>query len=57
MPSYDFKCPKCEMVRVVVRSIHDDKDVHCVLCQVVMVQLVSVPNLTFRGSGWAGKDK
>ena len=57
MPSYDFKCPKCGQILEVVRSIFDDSAVVCEACKAPMAQLVSVPNLTFRGNGWAGKDK
>jgi Zn finger protein HypA/HybF involved in hydrogenase expression len=55
MPRYEYRCPTCEKVLSVSRSIHDDDPGYiCDNCQIPMIQIIGVTQLNFKGTGWAG---
>lgn len=54
MPTYEYKCPKCEKVITVTRSIHDeDPGYTCEDCNEKMPQQIGSLSLSFKGTGWA----
>lgn len=57
MPTYDFKCSRCETKLSIVRSINsqDKEEFKCPDCDLPMTRVYSSPAVTFAGSGW-GKD-
>lgn len=58
MPSYNYKCPQCETVLTVVRSIMEsDPGYTCDACNIAMNRVYSVGAITFNGSGFYSKDK
>lgn len=58
MPSYNYKCPQCEAVLTVVRSMMEsDPGYTCDACNIAMTRVYSVGAITFNGSGFYSKDK
>ncbi len=58
MPSYNYKCPQCEAVLTVVRSMMEsDPGYTCDTCNIAMNRVYSVGAITFNGSGFYSKDK
>ena len=58
MPSYNYKCPQCEAVLTVTRSIMDnDPGYECEACKIAMTRIYSIGAITFNGSGFYSKDK
>ena len=58
MPKYDFRCPKCEYVIELEKSINDDSVPLC--CEesctaTPMVQQISLSNFHLKGLGWAAE--
>jgi putative FmdB family regulatory protein len=55
MPTYEYRCPACDKVLTVRRSIHDeDPGYKCEDCNgKEMVQVIGVTQLNFKGTGWA----
>ena len=54
MPVYDYKCQECSKVSTITHSVYVDPQVICV-CKKPMIRVVSVPAISFKGTGW-GKD-
>ena len=58
MPAYQYKCPHCEVILVVNRSLHDaDPGYECETCKIPMNKVYSIGAVTFRGSGFYRTDK
>jgi putative FmdB family regulatory protein len=58
MPSYNYKCPECETVLTVTRSIMEsDPGYDCGTCNIAMTRVYSVGAIQFNGSGFYSKDK
>lgn len=58
MPTYDYKCNKCDKEKEVFHSIKEEPSIICSNCGEQMKRCIS-PNTTgfiLRGNGWAGKD-
>lgn len=56
MPSYEFKCPECDLIAEIVYSFADTvSSPECPECELTMARLYAVPALQFKGTGW-GKD-
>jgi putative FmdB family regulatory protein len=57
MPAYEYQC-KCGDTTTVVRSItaEENKPI-CVKCALEMIRVFDKPAVTFKGDGWAGKEK
>ena len=57
MPTYDYRCPSCKVITPIIRSIYADPNYNppCPTCDKPMARIVSVPALSFKGTGW-GKD-
>ena len=50
---YDYRCPDCNAVLTIERSIHDDpRDPSCFDCHVTMVRKWDSPAITFKGKGF-----
>lgn len=60
MPTYDYKCPTCDARQSETFTIDvtlpaptcPNPD-----CDTKMVRVYTVPGVTFKGNGWAHKDK
>ncbi len=55
MPTYEFRCTKCDAMDTAQLSIEQDKVMRCPRCQVFMDRVYSAPGLVFKGGGWGGK--
>lgn len=55
MPTYDYKCDKCNTDRSVQHSVHSNSAYHCEKCGGEMRKVYSIAAVTFKGGGW-GKD-
>ncbi len=55
MPTYEFKCPKCNEIEELVTSVYSNHSVWCVDCEVEMEKQFSTVGVIFKGDGWAGK--
>jgi putative FmdB family regulatory protein len=57
MPGYEYQC-KCGDTTTVVRSItaEENKPI-CAKCALEMTRVFDKPAVTFKGDGWAGKEK
>ncbi len=58
MPSYEYKCPECDIRFVVIRSILEkDPGYECETCKIQLNQVYSLGGITFKGSGFYRTDK
>lgn len=57
MPTYDFKCSRCDTNLSIVRSItsKEKEEFNCPSCELPMTRVFAAPAVTFAGTGW-GKD-
>lgn len=56
MPTYDFHCRGCGNVVVLsVPFAQFDDDQFCDMCSGLLRRVISVPGVSFKGTGW-GKD-
>ena len=52
MPTYEYKCNKCEAVYVLTRSVDErSQEVKCV-CGEVAERVFNVPGIKFNGTGF-----
>jgi predicted nucleic acid-binding Zn ribbon protein len=56
IPVYDFKCECGKTSTITVELAYIDKFRAGCICGKLMTRVLSVPAVTFKGSGW-GKDK
>lgn len=58
MPTFDFKCPKCEKVREeLIRKPEDELLVTCEDCGFIMRKQIGAPNVEFKGFGFPDNDR
>jgi putative FmdB family regulatory protein len=58
MPTYDYKCPKCEMTMVVTRTLKEkERKPICVNDATELVRNYSSPPVQFKGTGFYQTDK
>ena len=57
MPAYEFKCVDCFGTLTVMAGFTEDPKPKCPNCGGEMNKVFSSPPVTFKGSGWASKDK
>jgi putative FmdB family regulatory protein len=58
MPIYDYKCNTCELNMSVIRKIDEpERTPLCVNCVKDLVRVYDSPGVTFKGTGWAAKEK
>ena len=56
MPSYEYKCPKCELTMTIVRSLKEEERIPiCVNDAQELTRVFEAPPIQFKGKGW-GKD-
>lgn len=58
MPTFSYKCLTCSLKITVIRSIKDKESFPvCVNCATETIRDYETPAVTFKGTGWAGKEK
>ncbi len=57
MPTYDFKCSTCEQRQIIHAGIKEEVKAICTNCETPMLKVFAAPPVTFKGSGWASKEK
>ena len=58
MPTYNYKCNKCNSGFSVVRGMtEDDPGYSCDTCKNPMIRVYSLSGITFKGSGFYRTDK
>ncbi len=57
MPAYQFKCQDCHGLLTVMASFTEDPKPECANCGGQMLKVFASPPVTFKGSGWASKEK
>ena len=57
MPAYEFKCVDCFGLLTVMAGFKEELKPKCPNCGGAMNKVFSSPPVTFKGSGWASKDK
>jgi putative FmdB family regulatory protein len=50
VPTYEYKCVKCQIAMELQRSIHEEADPIC--CGESMVRVYGTFGITFKGTGW-----
>lgn len=55
MPTYDFKCPECQVSIEQSFSVYSNATIWCSDCQIPMEKQFTSPGVIFKGDGWAGK--
>lgn len=56
MPTYDYKCSKCGMTMVVIRTLKEkERAPICVNDAQELSRVYTAPPIQFKGKGW-GKD-
>lgn len=57
MPTYDYKCQKCGLLKEDYQSkYHNHEDIICGYCDISMKKQVSKPSVHFKGSGFYETD-
>lgn len=57
MPTYTYRCPKCEATILEARAMGDaDNTPTCALCNTPTKRVFDIGAVTFKGKGW-GKDR
>lgn len=56
MPRYDYKCPTCQSVFEVARSIDDASPQLCPTCETPSKRVFSPVGVVFKGSGFHNTD-
>ena len=50
---YDYRCPDCNEVLTIERSIHEEpRNPSCFVCHITMVRKWDSPGITFKGKGF-----
>ena len=57
MPAYQFKCQDCHGLLTVIANFTEDPQPQCANCGGQMLKVFASPPVTFKGSGWASKEK
>jgi len=58
VPTYEYKCPRCELKYSETRGILEkEKQTKCSDCDVDYIRVFSTPTVTFNGSGFYATDK
>lgn len=58
MPTYDYKCPKCEMKMTVIRTLkEEERKPICVNDAIELVRDYGSPVVRFKGTGFYKNDK
>ena len=58
MPTYDYKCPKCDMTTVVIRTLkEEERKPICVNDAIELVRYYGSPVVQFKGAGFYKNDK
>ena len=58
MPSYEYKCPECDVRLVVTRGVNDtDPGYECETCKIALTKVYSVGAIKFNGGGFYSNDK
>ena len=56
MPTYDYKCPKCDKVQERFHGMNEIPTVICEQCPAVMIRMVGAGSgIIFKGDGWTPK--
>lgn len=56
MPTYEFKCSKCQSYGSAQFGINDEKSMDCPICKNPMDRYYSAPaGVIFKGGGWGGQ--
>jgi putative FmdB family regulatory protein len=55
MPTYNYKCQKCEHQFEVVQRITEDPKKECPKCDGELQKVFYPSNFSLKGSGWTGK--
>jgi putative FmdB family regulatory protein len=57
MPIYDYKCNTCDLKMTLIRKITEPAPIPlCANCVKDLVRVYDAPGVTFKGTGWAGKE-
>ena len=52
MPTYEYKCPKCQKVFEIKHSMTDHPKPACLDCVVLLNRVFRLAGVTFKGGGW-----
>lgn len=55
MPTYDYKCQRCNLGQEIYHGWHDRPVILCTYCNEPMNKVIAVNPIHFKGKGW-GKD-
>jgi putative FmdB family regulatory protein len=55
MPKYDYWCPQCDDTIEMSHSMTETPVVPCTKCEQLRRKSYTVPNVSFKGSGWGGQ--
>ena len=54
LPTYEFKCPKCQITIEQSFSVYSNHQIWCSDCQIPMEKQFTNPGVIFKGDGWGG---
>lgn len=58
MANYDYKCDACATKATIIQPIHAGLvNPKCPSCKKLMARDYTAPGVTFKGDGWAHKEK
>jgi putative FmdB family regulatory protein len=58
MPTYDYACKPCSTAATIISTINSKlAQPKCPLCKQPMTRTYQAPGVTFKGDGWAHKEK
>lgn len=56
LPTYDYKCIEGHY-QTISHGFDNEPIVHCPKCTAIMLKVYSVPNVSFKGTGFYSTDK
>lgn len=56
MPAYDYRCPSCDLIFELTRSLSDTSEVSCPTCGGPAKRVFSPVGVVFKGSGFHNTD-
>ena len=57
MPTYEYKCPNCEITVDRSYAVYSNHTEFCEDCGVKMAKVFSPVGVIFKGDGWGGSKK
>jgi len=52
IPTYDYACEKCHIIKEIRHKMSENPEIICEECGSIMKKLISAPSFILKGEGW-----